>query len=125
MRCTAWGMQPIFYINYVCVCVCYISSVVSNSATPWTLTHQAPLSMALSTQEYWSGRPCPPPGIFLTQGSNPLVLSLLYWQAGSLPLAPPGKPYNNYKRNITFNGYRGIPVTYVILSINYNSIEIL
>ena len=27
-------------------------------------------------------------GIFLTQGSNP---QLLHWQAGSLPLAPPGK----------------------------------
>ena len=28
-------------------------------------------------------------GIFLTQGSNPHVLYLLHWQAGSLPLAPP------------------------------------
>ena len=35
---------------------------------------------------------------FLTQGSNPRVLHLLHWQAGSLPLVPPGKPkiqYNN------------------------------
>ena len=31
-------------------------------------------------------------GIFLTQGSNPHLLHLLHWQAGSLPLAPPGKP---------------------------------
>ena len=31
-------------------------------------------------------------GIFLTQGSNPRLLSLLHWQAGSLPLGPPGKP---------------------------------
>ena len=30
-------------------------------------------------------------GIFQTQGLNPLPLSLLHWQAGSLPLAPPGK----------------------------------
>ena len=29
-------------------------------------------------------------GIFLTQGSNPHLLCLLHWQAGSLPLAPPG-----------------------------------
>ena len=27
-------------------------------------------------------------GIFLTQGSNPHLLCLLYWQAGSLPLDP-------------------------------------
>ena len=31
-------------------------------------------------------------GIILTQGSKPHLLSLLYWQVGSLPLAPPGKP---------------------------------
>ena len=31
-------------------------------------------------------------GIFPTQGSNPCLLHLLHWQAGSLPLAPPGKP---------------------------------
>ena len=37
-------------------------------------------------------------GIFLTQGSNLSLLCLLHWQAGSLPLAPPGKPH------ITFTG---------------------
>ena len=31
-------------------------------------------------------------GIFLTQGSNPHLLSLWHWQAGSSSLAPPGKP---------------------------------
>ena len=31
--------------------------------------------------------------IFPTQGSNPHLLYLLHWQAGSLPLAPPVKPY--------------------------------
>ena len=31
-------------------------------ATPWTIAHQAPLSMGFSKQEYWSGFPCPPPG---------------------------------------------------------------
>ena len=30
-------------------------------------------------------------GIFLTQGSSLHLLCLLHWQAGSLPLAPPGK----------------------------------
>ena len=33
-------------------------------------------------------------GIFLTQGSNPCLLCLLHWQAGPLPLAPPGKPHS-------------------------------
>ena len=57
-------------------------------ATPWTVAHQAPLSMGFSRQEYWSGLPCPSPGIFPTQGSN---LWLLHWQTGSLPLVPPRK----------------------------------
>ena len=30
--------------------------------------------------------------IFLTQGLNPYLLHVLHWQAGALPLAPPGKP---------------------------------
>ena len=33
-------------------------------------------------------------GIFPTQVSNLCLLCLLHWQAGSLPLAPPGKPQN-------------------------------
>ena len=32
-------------------------------------------------------------GIFLTQGSNLHLLCLWHWQADSLPLAPPGKPW--------------------------------
>ena len=31
-------------------------------------------------------------GIFPTQGSNPSLSGFLHWQAGSLPLVPPGKP---------------------------------
>ena len=31
----------------------------------------------------------------MTQGWNPCLLCLLHWQAGSLPLAPPGKPQEN------------------------------
>ena len=37
----------------VCVCVCVSRSVMSNSVTPWTVTHQAPLSMEFSRQDYW------------------------------------------------------------------------
>ena len=34
-------------------------------ATPWTAAHQAPPSMGLSRQEYWSGVPLPSPSIGL------------------------------------------------------------
>ena len=60
--------------------------------TLWTVACWAPLSMGFSRQEYQSGLACPPPGNFLTQGSNSRLLCLLHCQVGSLPLAPPGKP---------------------------------
>ena len=34
-------------------------------ATPWTVAHQAPLSMGFSRQEYWSGLPFPSPGVII------------------------------------------------------------
>ena len=37
----------------------------------WTVAHQAPLSMAFSRQEYWSGLPCPPPGDLPNPGIEP------------------------------------------------------
>ena len=40
---------------------CPMCSVMSNSATPWTVACQAPLSMEFSKQEYWSGLPFPSP----------------------------------------------------------------
>ena len=43
-------------------------------ATPWTAAHQAPLSMRLSRQEYWSGLPCPPLGNLPSPGIQPMSL---------------------------------------------------
>ena len=51
---------------------CVLSHVqlwVSNSVTPWTIAHQAPLSMGFPRQKYWSELSClslgdsPNPGI--------------------------------------------------------------
>ena len=39
-----------------------------NSATPWTVAHQASLSIGFSRQEYWSGLPCPSPDDLPTPG---------------------------------------------------------
>ena len=59
----------------VCVCVCVSRSVMSNSVTPWTVTHQGPLSMEFSRQEYWSGLPFPSPGDLPDPGLEPRFLS--------------------------------------------------
>ena len=53
---------------------------------PWTLAHQAPLSMKLSRQEYWNGLQFATPGDLLTQGSNPYLLCFLHSHADTLPL---------------------------------------
>ena len=46
-------------------------SVVSDSATPWTVAHQDPLSMEFSRQEYWSEVPFPTPGDLPNPGMEP------------------------------------------------------
>ena len=47
------------------VCVhmhtCSLTVVSQLFTTPWTIVHQAPLSMKFSWQECWSGLPIPPP----------------------------------------------------------------
>ena len=50
--------------------VIQLLSHVQLFATPWTVAHQAPLSMKLPRQEYWSGCHFLLQGIVPTQGSN-------------------------------------------------------
>ena len=50
----------------------YGCSVLSDSATPWTVAHQAPLSMGFHRQEYWSGLPFPSPGGLPNSGIEPM-----------------------------------------------------
>ena len=60
-------------------------SVVSNSATPWGITHRLLCPWRLSRQEYWSGLSCPLPGDLPDSGIEPVSpVSLAVW-ADSLP----------------------------------------
>ena len=61
-------------------------------AAPWTVVFQAPLFPGFSREEYWRGCQFLLQGIFPTQGSNPHLLHLLYWQVDSLPLSHLGSP---------------------------------
>ena len=45
-------------------------------ATPWTVDHQAPLSMGVSTQEYWSGLPFSSPRDLPDPGIKPMSPAL-------------------------------------------------
>ena len=58
----------------VCVCVCAQSlSCVRLFAIPWTVGHQAPLSMGFPRQEHQSRLLFPPPGDLPEPGIKPAV----------------------------------------------------
>ena len=67
------------------MCVC-VSIPVLLFATPWTVAHQAPLSVGFSRQEYWSGLPVPSTGYLPDHGIKPGSPAL---RADSLLSEPP------------------------------------
>ena len=56
----AWVTFPAYVLNRVRLFV-----------TPWTVAHQATLSLGFSRQEYWSGLPFPSPGDLSNPGFKP------------------------------------------------------
>ena len=57
-------------------------------ATPWTVGHQAPLSMEFFRQEYWSALPFPTPRDLPNPGIEPMSSVLA---GGFFTTEPPGK----------------------------------
>ena len=66
------------------VCVCMLSrfSRVRLLVTPWTLAHQAPLSMGCYRQEYQKRLSCPPSGDLPDPGIEPASLRSLALASG-------------------------------------------
>ena len=74
-------LKPIFYFEFPLLWILKVVSVflvkvkllsrVRLFATPWTVAHQAPLSMGFSRQEYWSRLPFPSPGDLPNPGIEP------------------------------------------------------
>ena len=58
-------------------------------ATPWTVAHQAPLSMGFPRQEYWSGLPFSSPGDLPDPETKPAFPAL---QVDSSPPSCQGRP---------------------------------
>ena len=73
-HCISWKCSV---LNRICLLVTLLD-----------LAHQAPLSMGLFRQEYWSGLLFPSPGDIPDPGIKPRSPTL---QADSLPSEPPGK----------------------------------
>ena len=74
-----YGMAKKF--KYMCVCVrARALRCVQLFVTPWTVAHQAPLSMEFSGQEYWSGFPrnLHDPGIKPTSCASPALAGAFF-----------------------------------------------
>ena len=87
--------SPALQWIYWSTCMLSCFSHVWLSVTLWTIACQVPLSMGFSSQEYWSGLPCLPPGDLPDSWTEPE-------QAGSLPLTSPGKPQLTWNKLYIF-----------------------
>ena len=73
------------------ICVVHVHCCVQLFSTPWTVAHQAPLSMGFPRQEYWSGLTCLSPlGDLPNPGIRPVSPAL---QTDSLLLGHWGSPH--------------------------------
>ena len=75
-------------------------SCVRLFVTSWTVSHQTPLSMGFSRQEYWSGLPCPLPGDLPDPGIKPGLLHcrqiLYHLSHQTLAKVIPSMPFPTY-----------------------------
>ena len=76
-------------------------SVVSDSCD-----HQAPLSLGLSRQEYWSALPFPSPGDLPNPGTEPTSPALA---GGFITTEPPGKPSWDFQGSFLIKPEKYIP----------------
>ena len=90
------------YGNFHVVIVIVLSLIqLQLFATPWTIALQAPLSMGLSRQEYWSGLPFPPPRDLPNPGIKSTSPALA---GGFFTTKPPRKP-RSFHRSPLLQGH--------------------
>ena len=84
-----------FSVSALLVCLGFVIvwplNRVQLFATPWTVAHQAPLSMGFPRQEHWSGLPFPSLGNLPNPGIEPGPLMSLALTDGFSPTEPPEK----------------------------------
>ena len=92
------------------LCACSVT-YVQLFATPWTVACQAPLSMGLSWQEYWSGFSLPPPGDLPDVGIKPTSPVLA---GGFFTAEPPGKSPNHSCLSVKSPWFQEYPVGFEV-----------
>ena len=73
-----------------------VLSCIQLFVSPWTVAHQAPLSVEFFRQEYWSGLPFRLPGDLLHPETKPTSFESPALASGFFTTVPPGKPPYQY-----------------------------
>ena len=91
---SVWFQKNIY--SWLCMCVCVLIyytcaqslSLVWLLVTPWSVAHQAPLSLEFSRQECWSGLSFPSPGDLSDPAMEPTSLVSPELAGGFFTIAP-------------------------------------
>ena len=95
------------YLKLVHVHAKYLQSCLT--LTVWTIARQDPMSMGFSRQEYRSGLPCSPSGVFPDPGIEPTSSVSPALQVDSLPLSHRGSRTCSFIQLNTDQDYFGLP----------------
>ena len=102
-----------------CNCSVCMLSHVWLFATPWTVVHQAPLSMGFPRKEYWSGLPCPPPGHLPDPGIKPTSPVFPALAGGIFTMEQPGNVTAESAPNWSY------PVSNKILNLSRTKLQVI
>ena len=86
-------------------------------ATPWTVVHQAPLSMEFPREECWSGLPFPSPGDLPRPGTEPSSPALAGGFFTTESQGKPSKLFHYVKQIIGLRFYSFLGNTEVICQV--------
>ena len=81
--------------------MCVLSHILL-FATPWTVAHQAPLSMGFPMQKYWRGFPFPTPGDIPDPEIKPKSLASPALAGGLFTTEAPWKALHNFRGHHLF-----------------------
>ena len=81
-------------------------SLLQLFVTPWTVAHQAPLSMEFSRQEYWSRVSFPSPGVLPDPGIEPMSSVSPALAGRFFATGPPGKLEGSFSCGMQILSFR-------------------
>ena len=94
---TCKTMEPEVWPSFGWLACVLVAQSCPTLCNPWTVTHEASLSMEFSRQEYWSGLPFPSPEDLPNSRIKPWSHAL---QADSLLFELQGSPLGDWSRDL-------------------------